>query len=332
MGKVRRLGNLLRRKDFLAHLGGTLVAILGIVSAVFGITGWHLDWSYFAVLGVLVTSAVAFLAHRQTEEPLLSVDDIAIEDTAISKPMRVHCPCTRSLADSAKQLANHYFGSVMNIDPNTYEQLRAKNRFILACLTTRSGDLLGYFDAIPLEEHFAQSFLKGDVTEAQLTHEVVLSPEEMPSCKYLYLAGIAVWKARTPAGGRSTRVLVWALLGYLEKFYGKSEPFAFAVTTTKPGEELARRFGMNLEADTYSGIERFKLFSTVLSSEGLRKRISVVDDCGALCTLDWEDEERKRGGGKLRQRTPPQRRRPSSSQHRLCEGRRPIKFRADLRQ
>lgn len=286
MGKIRQLGNLLLRRDVLLRLGGIAAAVIGAVSAVFGIAGAHVDWIYVGIFGLVILLLAATFVVYEMYEPPVSVDDIF----GTGLPTQLHCPCSTNLADRARELGRHYFGA--NIDSNIYELLRMKNQLILACLTDRHGELLGYFDAIPVTESFALSFLKGDVSEVQLTHEVVLPVKDMPTCKYLYLAGIAVTNSRTPAGKQNARILIWAFLRYLRKFYGAAQPFGFALAATTEGDKLLRNVGMTLENDGSKRIDHYKLYTGLVTREALEKQLAMLEGYNAQCTLGWPDSKR----------------------------------------
>src|SRR5207244_2938201 len=128
------------------------------------------------------------------------------------------------------------------ISPDRYEQLRVKNKNILVCLVGERGDLLGYFDVIPLKESFAQQFLRGTITESQITHEDIFAHDELPQCKHVFLSGLAVWDPESYVDRRNANILVWGLLKYLDHFYGTSERLAFASAATREGDELLRKF------------------------------------------------------------------------------------------
>jgi hypothetical protein len=306
MGKVRRLIYLATRTDFPRRLGAAILFAVGVVSAVFGILNWHLSWGYAAALLAFTALIGAVVVLRQLEEPVVPVDDVLLDPIVSGTRMRLRCPCDEHLTTSAKELAGHYFDARLNIDPAVYDQLHLKNRLILCCLTTRGGDVLGYFDAIPLDDAFGEAFFRGYLDETQITHEVVLSRERMRSCKYLYLAGIAVWNSNTPEGKRNARILVWAYLRYLEKYYAAAAPLAFAVATTKAGEVLAERIGMTLHREVHNANAKYKMYSSRLTRENLEAALSLVRDCSDSCMLDWqvdrpgETKSRLRASGRKR--------------------------------
>jgi hypothetical protein len=302
MGKVRQLMALAQRRQFYIRLGATFAAITGIASAILGIVGWQLGLieALLLAFGVLLVSGIA--NFRLLIAPQVVVDDILAQDIDDSRPTRIHCPVDLKLASKAISLARDCFAASVSIEPSAYEQLRVKNPYILGCLTDHDGEFLGYFDAIPIREEFARPFLQGFVTEAQITHEDVLAPKELASCRYLFIAGIAVCDPETHAGRRNASILVWALLKYLERFYRSAKPLAFAVAATKSGDDLLRRFKLPLQGDAASRADKYKLYSIQITSEEIARRLACLPDWSKLCVLDWQPESRAHKSGKKTRR------------------------------
>jgi hypothetical protein len=302
MGKATQLMALAQRREFYIRLGATLAAILGIASAILGIMGWHLG----LVEGILLTLGTLLVAgitnFRSLIAPQVAVDDILARDIDDSRPTRIHCPVDLKLASKATNLARYCFAASVSIEPSTYEQLRVKNPYILGCLTDHDGEFLGYFDAIPLREEFAHAFLQGLVTETQITHEDVLAPKELASCRYLFIAGLAVCNPETHAGRRNASILVWALLKYLERFYRSARPLSFAVAATKTGDDLLRRFKLPLQSDAASRTDGYNLYSIQLTSEEIARRLACLPDWSKLCLLDWQPNSRGEKNGKRTRR------------------------------
>jgi hypothetical protein len=302
MGKVRRLVALIREKEFVLGLAATFAAILGVASAILSITGIQFQIG-IALFVIAVAMVVAILFHfRGLASPQVAVDDVLFSDNLDSLLTHLHCPCDLSLSNEAKGLARQCYAASVTIGPDLYEQLRAKNPYILACLTDRRGKFLGYFDAIPIRESFGETFLRGAVTEMQITHEDVLPPDKMHHCKYLFIAGLAVHNPNTYAGRRHANILVWALLKYLAHFYGSAKPLSFAVAATKEGDHLLHRFGVNLQAEAANRVDGYRLYSLMLTREEIAKRLAYLPDWQLLCLLDWAKTSKssKQRGSQLR--------------------------------
>jgi|ERR1700734_817351 len=287
MAKASWLKALGQRKDFLLQLGATMVAIIGIASAVMGITDTHFNVGNTVLLFVVAFASSFLVNARSLITPQVSVDDVVPFEIGDDFFVRVHCPCDLRLSAEAKRLASQCFATSYTIAPEIYEQLRVKNPYILACLTDNRGVFLGYFDVIPVKEGFAAPLIKGAITEASITHEDVLAPHEMSTCKYLFLSGLAVCNQDTHSGRRNANTMVWAILKYLESFYGTGHPFAFAIAATKAGDELLRRFRLNLEGTGTGRLDRSNIYSIVITRQEILWRLARMPDWSRLCELDW---------------------------------------------
>jgi hypothetical protein len=298
MGKARQLMALAQRREFYVRLGATFAAIIGVAAAILGIIGWQLGLIQALLFSLGALLAAGITNFRWLIAPQVAVDDILAQDIDDSRPTRLHCPVDLRLASKAIDLARYCFAASVSIQPSAYEQLRVKNSCILGCLTDHDGEFLGYFDAIPLREEFARAFLLGLVTETQITHEDVLGPKELASCRYLFIAGLAVCNPETHAGRRNASILVWALLKYLEWFYRSARPLTFAVAATKTGDDLLRRFKLPLKSDAASRADRYKLYSIQLTPEEIARRLACLPDWSKLCLLDWQPSSRGQKNGK----------------------------------
>jgi len=300
MGKVRRVIALIRRKEYLFGLAATFAAFLGVVSALLSITGMQPRAGIALAIIVIALAGAVLLHYRRLVIPQVAVDDVLSSDNVEAQLTYLRCPCDLRLSNEAKALARHCYATSVTIGPDLYEQLRVKNPYILACLTNLRGEFLGYFDAIPLRDAFAEMFLKGAITESNITHEDVLSPDEMHRCNYLFIAGLAVNNPNTHAGRRNANVLVWALLKYLSHFYGATRPLCFAVAATKEGGYLMQRFGIALRSEAAQRVDKYNLYSLALTREEINKRLDYLPDWQLLCQLDWAQKAAARFRGTQR--------------------------------
>ena len=180
---------------------------------------------------------------------------------------------------------------IRTIDPQNYNAIWAKNPNVLACLTTDSGQFLGYFDVIPLKSSFAEMFIAGKLTEDQLTHDEVCLPSEAPYCRYLFVSGLAVLQSDSFVGRRNASLLVWALLKYLDHYYSPTHPTTFALAATKEGDDLLNRFRLNVAGERESRADHYKLYSLHLTKEEIARRLACLPDWSGLCVLDWSQPE-----------------------------------------
>lgn len=283
MGKASLIRRVLQRREFAVSFWATFVAILALPSALFQIVGTHIS---LASTIWLVAFALSFsiLANRSLwRKRHLPVKDIFPNTGG---RVAIRCPCDLKLADKAKELAKYWYPTD-TISPDRFEQLRIKNPNILACLVGERGNLLGYFDVIPLKPSFAEQFLRGAVIESQITHEDVFAPDELAQCKHVFLSGLAVWDPDSYADRRNANILVWGLLKYLDHFYGGGDRLAFASAATDEGEELLQRFDFQIGSEADVRIDKRRMYQAKLSRDELTKRLGWLPDFGLLCSLDW---------------------------------------------
>ena len=286
MGKIGPIKKLSRRKEFMIGFWGTFIAVLALPSAILQLLGTHFSvgLTVFLILFALSLSAIVNRYRWKTRH--LPVEDIVPDDIEVVGKTTLCCPCDLKLANQVGHLAQYYYGSA-SISPISYEPLRVKNPYILACLLGPQGDFLGYFDVIPLKESFATLFLKGRVAEKDMTHEDIFAPQEMHLCKHVYISGVAVSDPDTHAGRRNAYILVWALLKYLDHFYGATKPYAFASAVTEDGEKLLRCFKLQVVSEADKRTDRHTMYALPLSHDEIAKRLARLVDWSLLCSLGW---------------------------------------------
>jgi hypothetical protein len=307
MGKVGRIARTATRKDFLLSFVGTFVAVLGVPAAFVTLLGGHLSLAITACL-TLLALVVSASINRQKWSAKLPVKVIM--------PGRkiLRCPSDLNLTREAVKLAHYEFGR-NTIAFHQYETLRAKNRYVLVCLTGAGGEFIGYFDVFPLSTSFAELFLRGRVCEKDLNHEDVLDAQEMWQAKYVYIGGIAVCDSECQGGPVSASILIWGLLKYLDHFYGRSRTYLFASAATGDGENLLQSFNIPLVCGSTDSADGQKVYGLHLTRDVIAEWLACVPDYGLLCSLDWEPAKNK-GTDKIsipRRPTLPQKKRRSLS-------------------
>ncbi|MDX6404599.1 MAG: hypothetical protein QOH70_2054 [Blastocatellia bacterium] len=285
MGKASLIKRILQRRDFAVSFWATFLAILALPSAVFTIVGMHVSAISTGWMVLFALSFSLILNRHLWRKRHLPIKDIFPNAVGSGRAI-LRCPCDLKLADEAKRLAQYWYPTE-TISPERFEQLRVKNPNILACLVGDRGDLLGYFDVIPLKESFAQQFLRGTITESQITHEDILGPDDLAQCKYVFLSGLAVWNPESYVDRRNANILVWGLLKYLDHFYGATERLAFASAATEEGEELLQRFDFYIGCEASARIDKRRMYETRLSRDDVTKRLAWLPDFSLLCSLDW---------------------------------------------
>lgn len=285
MGKASFVKRLLQRRDFAVSFWATFLAVLALPSALLGIMGAHVSVLSTLWLVVFALSLSLIVNRRLWRKRHLVVKDI-FPNQAGSGTTTLRCPCDLKLADEAKRLAQYWYPTE-TIAPERFEQLRVKNPNILVCLTGERGNLLGYFDVIPLKASFAEQFLRGTITESQVTHEDVFAPHELDQCKHVFLSGLAVWDPESYFDRRNANILVWGLLRYLDHFYGATERLAFASAATEEGEELLQKFEFQIGSEAEVRVDKRRMYETRLSHDEITKSLAYLPDFSLLCSLDW---------------------------------------------
>jgi hypothetical protein len=287
MGKIGRIARTAVRKDYLLSFTGTFVAVLAVPAAFVSMLGGHLSvrMTSFLTLVAVSTSAVVNRHKWSTKLPVKVI---------MPGKKTLRCPSDLNLTRQSVKLARYEFGR-NTISLTNYEPLRAKNSYILVCLTGGDGEFLGYFDVFPLKATFAELFLQGRVGEKDLTHEDILDAHEMRRCKYVYIAGLAVCDSERQACQVNAAILIWGLLKYLDHFYGASKPYVIASAATGDGENLLQSFNIPLVCSSDSRADGQTMYGLYLSRSIIAERIACVPDYSLLCSLDWT--QAKSSGG-----------------------------------
>lgn len=285
MGKASFVRRLLQRRDFAVSFWATFLAVLALPSALLGIMGAHVSVLTTVWLVLFALSLSLIVNRRLWRKRHLVVKDI-FPNLVGSGRTTLRCPCDLKLADEAKRLAQYWYPTE-TIAPDRFEQLRVKNPTILVCLIGERGNLLGYFDVIPLKASFAEQFLRGTITESQVTHEDVFAVHELAQCKHVFLSGLAVWDPESYVDRRNANILVWGLLRYLDHFYGDAERLAFASAATEEGEELLQKFEFRVGSEAELRVDKRRMYETRLSREEITKCLAWLPDFTLLCSLDW---------------------------------------------
>lgn len=284
MGKASLVKTILQRRDFAVSFWATFLAVLSLPSAIFTIVGVHASIISAAWLLMFALSVALIANKRLWRKRHLPVKDM-FPDSGTGRTF-LRCPCDLRLADQAKRLAQYWYPTE-TIPPERFEQLRVKNPNILVCLVGERGDLLGYFDVIPIKDSFAQEFLRGRITESQITHEDIFAPHELHQCRYVFLSGLAVWDPESYIDRRNANILVWGLVKYLDHFYGDSDRLAFASAATEEGEELLQKFDFYLGSEAHTRVDKRRMYEIRLSQNLIRDRLAQLPDFRLLCAVEW---------------------------------------------
>lgn len=275
-----------RRLPYLRRFAGIFVAALTLPSLLLSLVGATFP-IHLAILLVGVALVIAHVASRPLLRPP-QFDPDGVLPTAVSaqESLSLRLANSESMARAASALATSSFGSD-TIPCDRYESLHEKNRLILVCLVGSGDVVLGYFDVIPLAPSFAESFLRGHVSEAGLRREDVLAPEEMTSCTHIYIGGVVAKDAHTHVGRQHACVLVWGLLHYLRYYYGRTEPTVLASAATPEGDALLQKFGLNVVATADRRSDGRAVYSSKLTLSEIDRRIERYPDYRGVCDVTW---------------------------------------------
>lgn len=268
--------------SFVAAIGAAsaFVAVLPGVSLTVGRS--------LMILGSCIVLSGA-LAYRRTQIRQLPTDEFVLLEDNLR--CRLQCPATRQLSELANALAHEAFGRTGSIPADRYETWRLKNPNILACLLDSKGMVVGYFDVLPLTNTFMDRFIRGDLSESNIHHDDILSPQHARRCKRLYVAGIAVRNPHTHQGKRYARHLIWGLLRYLEHFYGApSERQLYALGGTTEGKQILQRFKFRMIQDGSRRKDAQALYVASLADSELVEEIyAELGDWAPACRLSWNE-------------------------------------------
>jgi len=149
------------------------------------------------------------------------------------------------------------------------------------------GEVLGYFDILPLKASFFDAFIAGKVEEKQISHENILASKSARRCRRLYLAGIAA-KDTEIFWRRHVSILVWGILKFVDHFYLRDRPIElYALAATPPGEHILQKFNFELASRASERKDGYNLYRLVVSKDGLEKVIRSTRNWDGSCELGW---------------------------------------------
>lgn len=274
-----------------------LICLLGALIRFIPVETTKLNATLFILGCAAVASLVAWRRFRRIHLPVdyIAPCEIKPDDQAV-----LCCPCNSAISKEANDLASRYYGNE-SIPFDRFEQWRLKNPNILVCLLDSKGDVVGYFDVLPLRSTFFDPFIVGKITERHLGHEDILPPGKAHRCNRLYLSGIAVRDPATFLGHRYASILVWGLFRYLEHFYPPVRTRnLFALAATREGEQLLRKFNFRIATPGTAREDGHNLYMFSLNSSSLSEILSSMPSWENLCRLVWQkqsDADKKIGGG-----------------------------------
>lgn len=247
-----------------------LIATIGIVSGIVQLFPKLGEFSYVALCLIVfpIASTIIYLIKFKKYDYLS--ENIVPHDTDDKVEIKVHFPCNQIMFQGANSLANEAFGKA-GLSPRVIEGWRTSNPYILSCLTDK-GKFVGYFDVLPLNPAFGESFFTGDVGEKSIRGEHILSFKEMKDCEYIYFSGIAVRECGTRRGLRRGSVMLRAALEYMEVFYDFSAPKKiYTIPISDSGKRIVDSLGFKLEQDGFLRKDKLDFFSKEVDYEVIQE-------------------------------------------------------------
>lgn len=201
---------------------------------------------------------------------------------------RLQCPANRSLMLQAHELAADSYERVDPIDCERYEQWMLKNPNVLVCLVDGNDMVTGYFDLFPITDAFAEALMQGATSEHDMRREHIIAPNEIHTCKWLYLGGIAVKDREKFYARRRVPYLVWGLKMYLRAFYPAfPDKILIATGASAEGERLLHRFCFKLRQTKSARADKQNLYTVSLSDKAFQKELAELPDFRSCCRITW---------------------------------------------
>lgn len=173
--------------------------------------------------------------------------------------------CTGSALREACDLTKTATGR--NVSHDVAEQWRVKNPQAFVQIRDPAKGLCAAFCVLALSDSFMDQFIRGTVTDHQLTADDVLSGDESRRCTRLYLSGVVVRDAGSFLASKRARVMCWAMLEYVRRLYGLSaERDLYAIAVTNESSRLMTNLDFSLESS--AGGRKRPMRSVSISSHG----------------------------------------------------------------
>ncbi len=258
----------------------TLIAIVGFGLRLY--SPQKLDFSSILaiLIGIIVTGIiVSYLRGKQKLLPDTFIDELSNENNYLASP------CTLESLREADEMTKPYFGKGF-IPSDRIEQWRLKNEKGFVQITNPVGQLCACFVIVGLERSFFDQFIAGRVTEHEIDSKVILSFEDTKKQDRIYISGVVVRDPGGFAGSKRTRVMIWAMLEYIKKFYGfrKTRTF-YALGLTKESERLVQRMEFNICCDKESRRDNSNLYRIDITKEKWWELLRKIGDLSKMVSF-----------------------------------------------
>jgi hypothetical protein len=174
------------------------------------------------------------------------------------------------------------------VAPDIAVQWRTRNPMGFVQITNSEGELCACFGVLGLSDSFMDQYTKGRVADRELRGDDILDLEKSKRSKRLYISGVVVRDSESHKGHKRARVMIWAMLIYLQRTYrlrGRRELYAVAVT--KESERLMKNLNFTLVSRAGSRRDKCNMYRCELTKPFWDELICKVGDWSALCTCDF---------------------------------------------
>lgn len=271
---------------FGVKLGGglfftVLVAIVGLVSAAGKTVPLTTSVLYGGGLSFIVGIVGAYFKGQLSQIPDLFVDDQNAES-----PYGVEL-CPRKRLEEACELTRPSYRSEY-VPPEIAEQWRLKNDVAFVDIVNNQGELCACFGLLALEKSFLKLFLDGNVKDTQLRGDDVCTYKDSRHASWLYISGVVVRDANAIIGGKRAKVMIWAMLDYVLRYYGlRKKRTLFAVAVNDQSNRLLKRLGFTLAGNKNGRADKCNLYTYELTRLSWQSLLDRVGDHSKLCNMKF---------------------------------------------
>lgn len=212
-----------------------------------------------AAVASLVIFPVGWMIQKLSKGPSQIPFD-AVEEFGSSHGYEIIVPTPLWARQSSYDVAQQKFGSD-TIPPATLDEMGTRSPNSLLVLTY-GGSVVGYTDVYAMEAKAVQRFLCGEISERDLTPEMIVAHPRPGTASDLYLAGIVVVDCQSYEGRRQASMLIWALVEMLAKCFLDGEPARlFALGWSAEGRALLEKASFSRVASTRSRKDGHPLYT-----------------------------------------------------------------------
>lgn len=257
-----------------------MIALVGTTSGLWSATGKTIGVFFGILLGVLcvvVGFGVAYIRGRLKLLPDSFIDDMSSDGT-------YSCAfCSAEKLREACEMTKPYYGHEY-VSPDVAEQWRMKNPKAFAQITNSGGELCACFGILALKDSFFDQFIKGRVSDKQLSEDSICSfDDSKKSCRF-YISGVVVRDASTYVGRKRACVMMWAMLKYLQNLYGvRRKRVLYAIAVTKDAERLMKGLRFELQSTAKNRVDKCNMYKYKLSKQSWIELMKCVGDFSPMC-------------------------------------------------